>query len=157
MMGAMRSSYAAKPKQESVARRPGENAAPSPIRAHVATRMPLFLNGKFTVGHPGDGSEAEADRLADRVMRMPAAGQPHKAAAAAEATPRAGTPLAHLGAGRPLDPATRGFFEPRFGANFGSVRVHAGSAAARCADSLHARAFTLGRDVVFAQGEWAPE
>jgi hypothetical protein len=49
------------------------------------------------------------------------------------------------------------FMEPRFAADFSSVRVHADAAAARSAESVHARAFTLGEHIVFAAGEYAPE
>ncbi|MFC7737931.1 DUF4157 domain-containing protein [Roseomonas sp. GCM10028921] len=60
------------------------------------------------------------------------------------------------GGGRPLDPATRGLLEPRFGHDFGGVRVHAGPAAARAAQAVHAQAFTLGRDIVLGEGAPAP-
>jgi Domain of unknown function (DUF4157)/Phage tail lysozyme len=58
--------------------------------------------------------------------------------------------------GRPLDAVTRAFFEPRFGADFGGVRLHTGAGAARAARTISARAFTTGRDVVFADGRYAP-
>jgi hypothetical protein len=58
--------------------------------------------------------------------------------------------------GQPLDAATRSFFEPRFGHDFGQVRVHTGSKAHDLARSVQARAFTLGHDIVFAQREYMP-
>ncbi len=61
------------------------------------------------------------------------------------------------GPGQPLDTATRNTFETRFGHDFSSVRVHADERAAESAASLSARAYTLGRDVVFGRGEYAPE
>ena len=61
------------------------------------------------------------------------------------------------GGGQPLPPATRRFFEPRFGADFGTVRVHTGATAATSASDAHARAFTLNQDIVFAAGQYAPE
>ena len=54
--------------------------------------------------------------------------------------------------GRPLDPATRAFFEPRFGADLGHVRVHDDSDAHASARQVGALAFAVGRDIVFAQG-----
>ena len=60
------------------------------------------------------------------------------------------------GAGRPLPGTERGFFEPRFGHDFGSVRVHTGAAASEAAEAVRARAFTVGNDVVFGRGEWSP-
>jgi len=58
--------------------------------------------------------------------------------------------------GRPLSPATRSFFEPRFGHDFSHVRVHADSSASDTAKSINARAFTQGNNMVFASGEYQP-
>jgi len=58
--------------------------------------------------------------------------------------------------GQPLDPVTRAFMEPRFGQNFSRVRVHADGDAAKSATSIKARAFTLGQDIFFRQGEYRP-
>jgi Domain of unknown function (DUF4157)/Protein of unknown function (DUF3238) len=58
--------------------------------------------------------------------------------------------------GRPLDPAVRTLMEPRFGDTFQNVRVHADSFAADSARAVGARAYAVGRDVVFARGEYAP-
>ncbi|MCX9079358.1 MAG: DUF4157 domain-containing protein, partial [Candidatus Methanoperedens sp.] len=60
------------------------------------------------------------------------------------------------GGGEPLPPAERAFFEPRFGYDFSQVRIHAGPEAAQSARALNAHAYTVGRDVVFAAGEYAP-
>lgn len=61
-----------------------------------------------------------------------------------------------LGVGEPLAKAERDFFEPRFGRGFGGVRLHTGAEAAESARSLGARAYTVGQDIVFAGGEYAP-
>ncbi len=61
-----------------------------------------------------------------------------------------------LGAGTPIDRATRAFFEPRFGRDFSTVAIHTGPSAARSAAAVRARAFTAGRDIVFADGEYSP-
>jgi hypothetical protein len=58
--------------------------------------------------------------------------------------------------GHPLDAGTRNFMEARFGQDFSRVQVHADPQAARAADAVHASAFTVGNDVVFAQGNYAP-
>jgi hypothetical protein len=47
--------------------------------------------------------------------------------------------------------------EPRFGRDFGAVRVHTGGRAAGLAKGLRAQAFTRGADVYFAAGKYAPE
>ena len=61
------------------------------------------------------------------------------------------------GGGRPLPPAQRSFFEPRFNHDFSNVRVHTGGTAAESAHAIKARAFTVGRDIAFGAGQYAPE
>ena len=58
--------------------------------------------------------------------------------------------------GKPLPEATRNDLEPRLGHDFRNVRVHAGPQAASLARGLQARAFTVGRDIFFGAGEFAP-
>lgn len=57
--------------------------------------------------------------------------------------------------GQPLEAGTRAFFEPRFGHDFSRVRVHVDGAAANAARAVQARAYTIGRDIVFGSGEYA--
>ena len=59
--------------------------------------------------------------------------------------------------GRPLDPAVRGYFEPRFGADFSNVRVHDDAEAARTANQLNAQAFTRGEHIFFGAGRYQPD
>ena len=61
------------------------------------------------------------------------------------------------GGGQPLPKSTRAFFEPRFGYDFSNVRVHADAQALEAAQSINARAFTIGQNVVFGSGHYAPE
>lgn len=63
----------------------------------------------------------------------------------------------NLRPGFPLDRATRVFVESSFGHDFGEVRVHADSQAAESARSVNALAYTVGRDIVFDTGQYAPE
>ncbi len=58
--------------------------------------------------------------------------------------------------GQPLDTATRAMMEPRFGHDFSQVRVHTDGPAAESAEALNARAYTVGQDLVFGPGEYAP-
>jgi hypothetical protein len=59
--------------------------------------------------------------------------------------------------GKPLDSATRSFMESRFHHDFSAVRVHTDSAAAQSARAIDARAYTAGKDIAFAPGEYAPQ
>jgi uncharacterized protein DUF4157/annexin-like protein len=58
--------------------------------------------------------------------------------------------------GRPLDAATRVFYERRLGADFSGVKVHADGDAAASARSIAARAYTVGNHIVFGDGQFAP-
>lgn len=76
------------------------------------------------------------------------------AARTADADPAA--VAARLGAGRPLEGGTRSSMESTFDTSLGEVRVHSGPAAAGLAHELSARAFAVGRDVAFGEGEYRP-
>jgi hypothetical protein len=58
--------------------------------------------------------------------------------------------------GNSLPPATMQRMESGFGRSFGDVRIHSDGAADTAARAIDARAFTLGRDVYFAQGQYQP-
>ena len=58
--------------------------------------------------------------------------------------------------GRPLDDATRGFMESRFGHDFSGVRVHTDARAAESARAVNALAYTVGHHVAFDAGQYAP-
>jgi hypothetical protein len=61
-----------------------------------------------------------------------------------------------LGTGRPLDPVTRAFMESRFGHDFSGVRVYSDDRAAASAEELNAKAYTVGRSVVFNRRFYSP-
>jgi hypothetical protein len=58
--------------------------------------------------------------------------------------------------GQPLDLETRAFMGRRFGHDFSQVRVHTDAKAAESAQAVNALAYTVGRDIVFASGQYAP-
>jgi hypothetical protein len=59
--------------------------------------------------------------------------------------------------GQPLDSATRAFFEPRFRHDFSKVRVHIDSKAVDSARAVDARAYTVGRQIVFGAAMFRPD
>ncbi len=63
---------------------------------------------------------------------------------------------ARASGGEPLPEPVRTFMEERFGASFGNVRVHKDAQADSLARDVHARAFTIGRDLFFKQGQFQP-
>lgn len=60
------------------------------------------------------------------------------------------------GGGSALSQEVREDLEPRFGADFGDVRVHTDSTANQVSRALGAHAFAYGRDLYFASGQYNP-
>lgn len=58
--------------------------------------------------------------------------------------------------GRPLDSATRGTMESRFGHDFSRVRIHHDEQAAASASRISANAYTVGSSIVFDHGRYQP-
>lgn len=109
------------------------------------------IQPKLAVSGPTDRDEREADRVAEQDLRRKADGN----GSASVDVERAASVVD--GFGQQLSNGVRSFFEDRFGRNFGDVRIHTGERADTAARSIHARAFTLGRDVVFRSGEYRPD
>jgi hypothetical protein len=59
--------------------------------------------------------------------------------------------------GAPLAESVRQLFEPSFARDFSQVRVHDDARAARSASAVQARAYTVGRDLVFGASQYAPD
>ncbi|AMP37649.1 eCIS core domain-containing protein [Ralstonia solanacearum] len=122
---------------------------------------------KLTIGASNDPLEREADQVADQVMAASApqavrAAAPSLQRAASSASGQAGMAPASVdkacaSPGKPLDPALRQDMEQRFGHDFSRVQVHRGEAAEASARDVHAQAYTVGRDIVFGAGRFAPD
>jgi len=142
---------------------------------HDFSRMPLhpiahtMILPELTISAPEDLCEQEADRVADEVMRMPKpdltlggsdSGRSESRAPSVNFKPVAPDQHAALGTagsgGHGLPASVRGFFETRFGHDFAQVRVHADNGAGEVARGFNARAFTIGNDIYFRSGEYAP-
>jgi Domain of unknown function (DUF4157) len=141
-----------------------------------------MIRPKLVINLPGDKYEREADRVSEQVMRMPepqlqcgcACGgtcpkcQTQRLVQEHERSPARPVGCGDLGQtaapriisdvlrspGQPLDAATRAYFERRFGHDFNAVRVHTNAQAAESVRSVGARAYTVGRDVVFGEGQY---
>lgn len=101
-------------------------------------------------GSPGlDGECAECRKKRLSLQRHSANG----------AEPSTVPPIVHEvlhSPGQPLDSATRTFMEPRFGHDFSQVRVHNDAKAAESTRAVNALAYTVGRNVVFGEGQYSP-
>lgn len=155
---------------------PGGPPSPAPLD-------PLILQPKLMVGAAGDAHEQEADRLSELAIGMsePARSAPCGCNAGCSCAPpkQAGSlfprvqarrvglgatsmeapPLVHqviASPGQPLDSESRSYFEPRFDHDFSKVRIHADAAAGVSASQIQANAYTVGNDIVFGAGRFAP-
>ena len=124
------------------------------------------LQRKLTIGASNDPLEREADRVADQVLAAPAhsavsGAPPHIQRYTGQATEGTDTAPASVdrvlaSSGRPLEPALQQDMEQRFGHDFSRVRVHSGGAAEQSARDVNANAYTVGHNIVFGAGRFAP-
>lgn len=128
---------------------------------------------KLAISKPDDPLEREADRIAAQIMRMPEPAtlpgndaptrtekmqrKPEEPAKPSPNPRPASVNQLVPSTGLPLPGATRAFFESRFGTDFSAVRLHDGKKAHQAANQLHARAFSVGSDIVFREGELQPD
>ena len=145
------------------------------------------LQCKLDIGSVNDPLEAEADAMADRVMRMPDTPLVQRKCAGCEEeekeklqrkplavsiTPfiqtkgeEGGTTSdavasqisASKGGGSGMDKSTQSFMENRFGTDFSNVKIHTDNNAVQMSQELRAQAFTVGKDIYFNGGKYNPE
>lgn len=143
-----------------------------------------ILKTKLKISHPNDPYEGEADRISDEVMRMsqetvaPSGAKDltvyRKCKRCEEEEKkkihRKTSGMNNLqvredvaqdidslrGRGSPLDIRTRAFMESRFGYDFSQVRIHADAKAVESAQAVNALAYTIGHDIFFGSGQYAP-
>jgi Domain of unknown function (DUF4157) len=139
-----------------------------------------LLQTKLKISEPGDQYEQEADRIADEVMQMPEPAiqrqmEPEEdeeeemvqrqaiANQTSSVQQQESTEVPPIvqevfsAPGQTLDADTRAFMESRFGHDFSQVRMHIDAQASEVAHEVNALAYTVGRDVVFGAGQYAPQ
>jgi Domain of unknown function (DUF4157) len=126
--------------------------AQNAMKKAAPTARPLTpvgtLQRKCACGGSG-GSDAECADCRKKKLQRSAAGN----------GPEFAPPIVHDvldSPGQPLDGATRSYFEPRFGHDFGKVRIHADERAGESAQSVNALAYTVGPHIAFAAGQYRP-
>ncbi|WP_168787964.1 eCIS core domain-containing protein [Paraburkholderia aromaticivorans] len=162
---------------------PADQVSQPRLRSSFAASFSAPIQAKLAIGKVDDPLEHEADRVADQVLRMSDAqpaintaplrmsrqcmtceaedkpgalhAKPTCAGKLPVMAPRAVHEALH-GPSRPLDRSARAFFEPRFRHDFSLVRVHSDIQAADSARTVGARAYTVGRDIVFGAREYDP-
>jgi hypothetical protein len=154
------------------------------LRPALSLQRTMGNGTKLAINKPGDEYEQEAERVAEQVMRMPESRVQRTCACNGECPKcqmeklnqgAAGLQTQHVGSGdlgqttapasvhevlhspgRSLDTEVRGFMELRFGHDFSRVRVHSGAAAEQSAQDVNASAYTVGHNMVFGAGAFAP-
>jgi len=184
-MNAAVSAFAGRASAEVVAPTPSRSRSPSQPgarpAAHALARLPILA--RLEVSSPDDPLEQEADAVADRIVAeaegpvpvesiVPVEGEVTEEEEEEEAEK---TVLRDCGCGatcgdcvdekispvlrspgEPLADDVRARMEPRFGRDFSAVRIHRDGAAAESAHAIGAHAYTVGADVVFGAGRYAP-
>lgn len=104
-------------------------AATSPRIAHDFSRIPLYERSDTRRIGRSDLGRIAIPPIVHEVLRSP---------------------------GKSLNAAVRAFMEPRFAYDFSQVRVHTDAKAAESARAVNALAYTVGRDLVFGEGQYVP-
>ena len=142
------------------------------------------IQAKMIVSNPDDPQEYEAEMVADNVMNMTHP-QMQRSCSCNGSCPSCGglqngneayiqlKPLQLTIQGQPTTPPivqevlsskglslytpTRSFMEQRFGKDFSKVKIHTGDKAEESAHAVNAMAYTVGQNIVFGRGQFAPE
>jgi outer membrane protein OmpA-like peptidoglycan-associated protein len=118
---------------------------------------PVRVQKKLIVNAPGDRHEQEADKMADKITSRPGATPAgHLSQTSLSALDDKGgkgepNPLVNevlQSGGHPLNDDSRNFMESRFGYNFSNVRIHDDGKAVKSAESINAKAYTHGSNIV---------
>jgi hypothetical protein len=137
--------------QQSASAAPALKAAPTPVSeagGRVLQRKCACGTHTFGGGECGKCGE-EGKRLQRRAAR--------EGVDSFDASADASVSEVLRSQGRPLDGATRSFFESRFGHDFSGVKVHTDARAAESARALNALAYTVGSDIAFGANQYSPE
>jgi hypothetical protein len=126
------------------------------------------IQTKLAINKPGDKYEQEADQVADQVIARPTHSKPgnapphiqrftssHTTNTQTETAP-ASVDRALANPGKPLESSLRQDMEQHFSQDFSQVRVHTDATAEQSAQDVNANAFTVGHNVVFGAGRFAP-
>lgn len=141
-------------------------------RISVHSKAPIHLQPKFYISKAGDQAEQEAEKVTSELMQIPQPNVDEKdfinPTKSVIQTPvklngnqliKAPSQIEETvySTGQPLERNSRAFFEVRFGHDFSKVRVHTDLQAAESAQAIHALAYTVGQDILFANGQYAPQ
>jgi hypothetical protein len=149
-----------KPQQKS------DRSASGKRRVNPLWQSLALKPAKLSINRAGDPSEREADAMAEQVSRGPAqsaeAGAPlqvRRVAGPSPGQPDAAPPSVYeavASGGSSLEPPLQDEMEQRFGHDLSEVRLHSGPVAEQSTREVNAEAYTVGGDIVFGAGQFAP-
>ncbi|TKK69876.1 DUF4157 domain-containing protein [Ilyomonas limi] len=146
-----------------------------------SSKPSFVVQTKLEVGQPNDTYEQEADAVAAKVMRMPDPDFVQRKCAKCEQEDKekiqrktitsvqsksdgntainntvASSIQFSKGKGASLDTTTNSFMSSRFGSDFSTVKIHTDGEAVQMNRELNAKAFTVGNDIYFNEGQYQP-
>lgn len=126
----------------------------------------LGVQPKLEIGSPEDIYEREADHVADQILREPSGKNPNltplKVSSYTGFSSNSLTPAPPsvinvvAKSGQPIEPTFLNDMEHRFGRDFSRVSVHTDTLAQSSATEIGAKAYTVGRNIVFGRGYYQP-
>jgi hypothetical protein len=118
----------------------------------------FIVQRKADTGREDEELEREADQTADHVMRMPENNFIQYKSAGSDLGTLSGRNdfSSSRSGGRSLDTDVHSFMSDRFANNFQGVKIHTDKQAAQLSQNLHAKAFTVGKDIYFNEGQFQP-
>ncbi|MCK5241481.1 DUF4157 domain-containing protein [bacterium] len=144
----------------------------------LPAQAPIQAQSDLNITRPNDACEQEAHRMADQMLRMPQTpsrtycpcdgccpgcgegktDQQQSRPQSNVSTTRSLSPAEGIisSYSQPLSPSIRESMEYGFGQDFGQVKIHTDTQAAKSAKALNAKAFTTGDHIGFAPGEFHP-
>lgn len=131
---------------------------PAPARSSATAPSTQSQRASLPVSKPSDRSEQEATRIASRVATADPARVallPQRRSAVLPARPTSAAPAGS--GGQALPAPVQQLMQRQLGIRLDGVRLHTDANAAREADQLDARAFTVGGDIFFGAGQYRPE
>ncbi len=148
----------------------------------AASSVGTIVQRKLSIGAENDPLEREADTMADMVMRKPVGTSIQRKCTGCEEEDKklqrksitpfiqakgSGTMVADsgissqiantAGKGSPLSAPAKTFMEDRFERDFSNVNIHTGDYSVQLNRQLNAQAFTVGNNIYFNEGKYAPE
>lgn len=150
----------------------------SSFQTHSFSQLSIHPNSSYIIqpklkmGASGDRYEQEADRIAEQVITTPKAGIQRICSSCGKKEDEEKIQTKSIGQsptvadsdftskinqtkgrGKPLDAHTLSFMEARFGTDFSHIKLHTDNGSAEMNRQINARAFTIGQDIYFNQGQ----